>query len=254
MEKVRARSTDQMRPLEKTGPRPIHKFLSFLVFLAGGIGLPAPMVLAEDAAGAHDLFKKCAVCHEIGTNARNKVGPHLNGLDGRTAGTVDRYKYSRAVKKAGGGGLRWNAETLTEYLRKPRAFLKGTRMSFAGMKDPDQLAELVAWLIGFSADGKAGSMANSDKTELLGASASALEGDPEYGEYIAGECVTCHQISGKEDGIPSITGWPKENFIHALVEYKNKLRANPVMQTVTSRLGDEEMAALAAYFATLKHK
>nr|AFI78724.1 sulfur/thiosulfate oxidation protein SoxE [uncultured bacterium ws406H10] len=254
MEKARAPSTDPMRLLEKHGLWPIQMFLLFLVFLAGGIGLPAPTVLAQDTAGAHELFKKCAVCHEIGANARNKVGPHLNGLDGRTAGTVDRYRYSKAVKKAGAGGLRWNTETLTEYLRKPRAFLKGTRMSFAGMKDADQLAELVAWLIDFAPDGKTGSMTSGSETELLGVSASALEGDPEYGEYIAGECVTCHQITGKEDGIPSITGWPEENFIHAMFEYKIKLRANPVMQTVTSRLGDEEMAALAAYFATLKHK
>lgn len=253
MEKARAPSTEPMRLHEKHGLWPIQRFLSFLVFLAGGIGLPASTVLAQDTAGAHEPFKKCATCHEIGTGARNKVGPHLNGLDGRSAGTVEGFKYSKAVKNAGTDGLSWNAETLTGYLKKPRAFLKGTRMSFAGVKDPDQLADLVAWLIGFDPDGKTGSTTNRSATKLLGTSASALEGDPEYGEYIAGECVTCHQVSGKEDGIPSITGWPKENFIHALVEYKSKLRANPVMQTVTNRLGDEEMAALAAYFATLKH-
>ena len=252
MEKAQARSTEPMRLSGKDGPGPFQRALSFVVFLVGGIGLPIPMVLAGDNISAHELFKKCAVCHEIGANARNKVGPHLNGLDGRTAGSVERYRYSRAVKEAGAGGLRWNAETLTQYLQKPRAFLKGTRMSFAGMKDPEQLENLVTWLIGFTGDGKSGGTAESSKTMLLGASAAALEGDPEYGEYIAGECVTCHQASGNEDGIPSITGWPKENFIHALVEYKTKLRANRVMQTVTSRLGDEELAALAAYFATLK--
>lgn len=229
-------------------------FLPFLALVTGWIGLSASMVLADETAEAQKLFKKCAACHEIGPDARNKVGPHLNGLDGRTAGTIDGFRYSKAARKAGAEGLRWNTKTLTEYLRKPRAFLKGTRMSFVGMKDADQLAGLVSWLIGFDSDGRTGDAVGSGGTKLLGAAASALEGDPEYGEYIAGECVTCHQASGGEDGIPAITGWPKENFIHALVEYKTRLRANPVMQTVTSRLGDEEMAALAAYFATLKHK
>ena len=87
---------------------------------------------------------------------------------------------------------------------------------------------------------------------MLGIEAAEIEGDPEYGEYLSGECVTCHRLSGEVDGIPAIVGWPRENFIHALYEYKQDVRENPVMQTVSKRLSDEEMAALAAYFGSLQ--
>lgn len=79
-------------------------------------------------------------------------------------------------------------------------------------------------------------------------------GDAEYGEYLSAECVTCHQPSGANDGIPSIIGWDQNSFIAVLKSYKAKERANPAMQLVTSNLGDEEMAALAAYFARLGGK
>ncbi|WP_248304728.1 c-type cytochrome [Breoghania sp. L-A4] len=74
-------------------------------------------------------------------------------------------------------------------------------------------------------------------------------GDPEYGAYLASECVTCHQASGADDGIPSITNWPPDEFTRALHAYKNKTRDNPVMQLIASSLSDEQIAALAAYFA-----
>ena len=79
-----------------------------------------------------------------------------------------------------------------------------------------------------------------------------LEGDVEYGEYLSGECTTCHQISGDADGIPAIVQWDEVMFKLAMHEYKLKTRENPVMQLVAGRLGDEEIAALAAYFADLE--
>ena len=88
---------------------------------------------------------------------------------------------------------------------------------------------------------------------LLSAStAAATSGDAEYGEYLSAECVTCHQLSGAEDGIPPIIGWDEASFVAVLKSYKAQERENPAMQLVTSNLGDEEMAALAAYFAKLK--
>ena len=80
----------------------------------------------------------------------------------------------------------------------------------------------------------------------------ALKGDPEYGEYLSSDCTTCHQASGGDDGIPSIVLWPEEDFVIAMHAYKNKDRPNPVMQMMAGRLNDEEIAALAAYFATLE--
>jgi len=76
-------------------------------------------------------------------------------------------------------------------------------------------------------------------------------GDAEYGAFLAGECVTCHQESGASDGIPPIVGWPQESFVIAMTQYRDGERENQVMRTIAGRYGDEELAALAAYFATL---
>lgn len=205
---------------------------------------------AFDEKKALKTFKKCGVCHQIGPDAKNKVGPHLNGLDKRIAGTIKGAKYSNSMKRAGNDGLEWNGNTLSEYLKKPRAFIKGNRMSFAGIKKQDERDNLVAWLLSFDNSGvwKTSTIEPNNSNQLLGASAADLPGDIEFGEYLSGECVTCHQVSGQTDGIPSIVGWPEENFIHAMYEYKTEIRQNPVMKTVAKRLGDEELAALAAYF------
>jgi cytochrome c len=90
---------------------------------------------------------------------------------------------------------------------------------------------------------------------VVGISAVArptMAADIAFGEYLAGECVTCHRKDGQDKGIPSITGWPADQFIAVLQSYKLKDRDNQVMRLVTSNLSDAEMAALAAYFETLK--
>jgi len=76
----------------------------------------------------------------------------------------------------------------------------------------------------------------------------AIVGDPAYGEYLSGECTSCHQSSGAGDGIPAITNWPTDDFVTAMHAYKEGARAHPVMQMMAGRLSDEEIAALAAYF------
>jgi len=80
----------------------------------------------------------------------------------------------------------------------------------------------------------------------------ALDGDPAYGEYLGGECVTCHQASGAASGIPPIRGLPVDYTVQAMVEYKLGARPNPVMKLMTSRLSDEEIAALAVYMADME--
>lgn len=209
---------------------------------------------AIDEKQAQKTYKKCAACHEIGEGAKNKVGPHLNGLEGRYAGSLDGYKFSNSMQHAGRDQqLEWNFDTLSKYLLKPRDMIKGSRMSFAGLKKQDERENLVKWMLAFDSEGVTHfeQKTQVSKEQLLGASAATLEGDAEYGEYLSGECVTCHQISGAADGIPSIIGWPKEYFIHAMYGYKTEVRENPVMRTVAKRLGDEELAALAAYFGSL---
>ncbi|MEL6362291.1 MAG: c-type cytochrome [Pseudomonadota bacterium] len=77
-------------------------------------------------------------------------------------------------------------------------------------------------------------------------------GDVALGEYLSGQCTTCHQISGKDNGIPSIVGWDQASFIAVMGSYKLKERENKAMQSIASSLSDEDIAALAAYFETIK--
>ena len=86
------------------------------------------------------------------------------------------------------------------------------------------------------------------------ASAQTIDaaGDKAFGQYLSSECVTCHQASGRFDGIPSIGGWPEASFVEIMKQYRTKERPNPVMQTIAGKLTEEEIAALAAYFGSLK--
>ena len=87
---------------------------------------------------------------------------------------------------------------------------------------------------------------------LIALAAPALAaGDRALGEYLSAECVACHQLGGRHQGIPPIVAWPQEPFVAAMNAYKLKERPNPVMQTIAARLTDEEVAALAAYFGSL---
>lgn len=107
-----------------------------------------------DATAGEQVFKKCMACHAAGDGAKNKVGPELNALLGRTAGTVEGFNYSQAMKDAGAGGLVWTPETLAQYLPKPRDFVKGTKMSFAGLPNPQDIENVIAYLATFSPDFK----------------------------------------------------------------------------------------------------
>ncbi len=83
-------------------------------------------------------------------------------------------------------------------------------------------------------------------------SSTGRAADPAYGEYLSSECVACHRRDGQDKGIPSIIGWPPEQFVAVLQSYKTKDRENQVMQAITGRLTDEDMAALAAFYGGLK--
>jgi len=83
------------------------------------------------------------------------------------------------------------------------------------------------------------------------ATLSHASGDRALGQYLSSECVTCHQLSGRFDGIPPIVGWPEESFVQIMNEYKAKKRSHAVMETIAGRLSPEEIAALAAYFGSV---
>lgn len=107
-----------------------------------------------DATAGAQVFKKCAVCHMIGDGAKTKVGPELNAVVGRTAGTLEGFNYSPAMKDEGAKGVVWAPDTLTQFLTKPQDFVKGTKMGFPGLSNPDDIANVIAYLETFSPDYK----------------------------------------------------------------------------------------------------
>ena len=208
-----------------------------------------------DAERGAKVFKKCRSCHAVGPEARNKTGPHLNELFGRKAGAVADFKYSKDMLRAGADGLVWTTEKLNIYLETPKALVTGTNMNFRGLKKAQDRQDLLTYLRVYSANPQ--DIPESEPTAApkdpdVDPKVLALEGDKEYGEYLSSECTTCHKADGADDGIPSITGWPTDVFVTVMHAYKTKARPHPVMQMMAGRLSDQEIAALAAYFADLK--
>ncbi len=157
------------------------------------------------------------------------------------------------MKRAAASGLIWDNEHIDWFIENPKSLVSGTRMFFKGIKDPVDRANLIAFLRQFSA-----SPADIPEAEPTLAATDpdvhpsilAINGDPEYGEYLSGECITCHRIDGEDDGIPSIIGWQPDDLVTALHAYKTGHRLHEVMGLIAKRLSDEEIAGLAAYFAT----
>jgi len=113
--------------------------------------LVAQAARAQDAAAGEQVFKKCFPCHSIGEGAKNKVGPELNGLDGRHSGTAPDYRYSDANEKS---GIVWDEANFKEYIKDPRAKIPGTKMIFPGIKHQTEIDNLWAYLKQFGPDGK----------------------------------------------------------------------------------------------------
>jgi len=106
---------------------------------------------AQDVAAGEHVFVKCRACHQIGETARNSIGPSLNGVVGRPAGTFPGYSYSEANKSS---GLTWDEATLKDYLKSPRGKVPGTKMSFPGLSSDTEIDNVIAYLKQFGPDGK----------------------------------------------------------------------------------------------------
>ena len=118
----------------------------FLSAIAATMAIGASVVLAQDADNGAEVFRRCRACHDVGDKAKNKVGPLLNGIIGRRAGTIEGFKYSDANLKAGTDGWEWTEEKMMEYLLNPRAAMPGNKMAFAGLKDEQDRKDLIAYL------------------------------------------------------------------------------------------------------------
>jgi cytochrome c len=111
--------------------------------VASTLALGSSVALAEgDAAHGEAVFNKCKACHTV-DQAKNKVGPYLVGVFGRPAGTAEGFKYSQAMKDS---GITWDEATIAEYVANPRGYIKGNRMAFAGLKNQQDIADLIAYL------------------------------------------------------------------------------------------------------------
>ncbi|WP_159966618.1 c-type cytochrome [Profundibacterium mesophilum] len=109
--------------------------------------------ITGDADEGEKVFRKCKACHAVGEDARNKVGPHLNGVVGRAAGSVEDYTYSSALMEKAEEGLIWTPEELAAFLENPRDYLPGTKMSFAGLRKQEDRDDVIAYLAQFDMDG-----------------------------------------------------------------------------------------------------
>lgn len=122
-----------------------------IAFAFTSLMVAAGSASAEDVAAGEKSFAKCRACHQVGETAKNGVGPALNGLFGRVAGSVEGYNYSPANKNS---GITWTEETFANYIRDPRAAMPGNKMAFAGIKNDKEIADLTAYLKQFGKDGK----------------------------------------------------------------------------------------------------
>lgn len=121
------------------------------VAAAVAVSLAASSAYAQgDADAGKNEFKKCMACHAVGEGATNRVGPVLNDVFGRVAGTFEGYKYSKVMVEAGAGGLVWTPETMAQFLQKPKDFVPGTKMTFAGITDETAIKNLEAYLLTLS--------------------------------------------------------------------------------------------------------
>ena len=121
------------------------------ILAAAILAATAQAASAQDLAAGEQSFKKCLPCHSIGEGAKTKVGPELNGIDGRHSGTAPGFNYSDANKNS---GITWDEAVFKEYIKDPRAKIPGTKMIFPGIKNEKETGDLWAYLKQFGADGK----------------------------------------------------------------------------------------------------
>ena len=120
--------------------------------IAAAMTVAAPGIAsAQNVAEGEKIYAQCRACHQIGSTAKNAVGPIHNGLFGRKAGSIPGYAYSPANKNS---GLTWDEATFTDYIKDPKAKIPGTKMVYPGLKDEQKIKDLIAFIKQYDADGK----------------------------------------------------------------------------------------------------
>lgn len=206
-----------------------------------------------DDPGFLQLVAPCLDCHAIDDVSTDRVGPTLKNIVGRRAASIRNYSYSSALYVQAAVGLIWAEDSLDRFLESPQAMAPGNAMTFAGVPDADDRAKLIAWLSTGPAP-LANDVHVASPLQDLPEVKAVLQtkADTEYGEFLAGKCLTCHFAQGSSGSIPPISGLPPEYLINALLEYQQGKRPNRIMQVMSEPLGTEELAALADFFARRK--
>jgi cytochrome c len=133
--------------------------MRFALIVPIALALSPLSAQAQDAANGEKVFAQCRACHQIGPTAKNAVGPVLNGVIGRKAGTVEGYNYSPANKNS---GLTWDEATFREHIKDPKAKVPGTKMVYAGLKDEKRIDDLIAYLKQFDVSGQKAAAADGE--------------------------------------------------------------------------------------------
>ncbi len=204
----------------------------------------------DPSAGEPNFAETCAACHTLGEGEAHGVGPNLYALYGRTAGGAEGYPYSAAMVTAGEDGLVWGRETLRPFLADPQSIVPGTtKRPMPGMDNEAYRTDLMTYVRLTTTPPPPAPEDVLIPDELL-----AMTGDIPYGEYLASECASCH-VSGQASttGVPQIDNLTREAMMLALLQYRIGARDNQTMGAVARGLGDEEIAALAAYFSQLNN-
>ena len=215
------------------------------------IGITDPDEIAAVCGGDSGLgeavfAENCAACHTLQADAGHGIGPSLYGVIGRAPGTAEGFDYSDAFTAAATEGWIWERQVMHAFVADPQGFLPGSEHT-AAIADEQTRQDLLTYMrtAATPPPPEPGTVRVPD--EVL-----AMQGDVAYGEYLANECVGCHQLDGQSGGVPSITGWHPEPFITFMFEYRLGSRPNQTMVNIARRLSDEEIVALAAYFATIE--
>jgi cytochrome c len=129
----------------------MRTFFLTLCVLTASVSQSVSQSWAQSAEAGERVYAQCRACHQVGETAKNLVGPQLNGMFGRKSGTVDGYNYTDANKNS---NITWDVKTFSEYIVDPRGKIPGTKMAFAGIKNPQQVEDLIAYLKQFDSTGK----------------------------------------------------------------------------------------------------
>ncbi len=205
---------------------------------------------AQDTYLGEKLFKKCKACHAVGEGAKHRIGPQLNGLGGRKAGTVEGFDYSDGMKAAGENGLVWDKKTLDKFLIEPDAMIEDTAMAFSGLEKAENRTDLIAYLLTLAPPAAKNSGEVAAKKAVVSAPPEFTEAylsDPAHvatgKELWFGQCTHCHGFKAYPGKAPKLK---PENYTPDFV-YKRVAKGFKKMPAWEDVFSQDEMKAIVAY-------